>query len=499
MGVAVRMAVLDTLSRGPGRNGSDTPVLTASASSRLGVDLRGDLLVRTERSPISAPPGPSRWGRRRVRGRSRVVPRVRRYAGFVGRTWVRVSRDNRLRRAAASAGGITTVAALRTAIPRSTIRRWSGADDPRRETGAVTILPYGAATAGAGRRTGGAWVVAGGGCGRVHRWDARHRIVRLMRLGCLRPRVSAPASCSIRRNRPLRGVARRPRANSPRAGLPGIPAAAEAILIARDISLARLTGGAVHFAHVSTGDALDLIRRAKADGLAVTCDTAPPYFDLNENEIGDFRTRSRRRRCGARRTGWRCWRLSPMARSMPLHRTTSRVMRTISANRSPRRARWHGIGDAAGHHTGACARRRNSLGQAIELLTARPARLLGVETGRIGKGLPADLCLFNPERIWQVEAGRLPGKAQNTPFDGRALEGSCWGRGKLAAGCSARCWSPAPTCLATCSARFHLGSFSPAWQAWEISAASVRVISAPPTSCARAIRRSRQPRCCWMG
>ena len=63
------------------------------------------------------------------------------------------------------------------------------------------------------------------------------------------------------------------------------------------------------------------------------------------------------------------------------------------------------------------------LAQAIELLTARPARLLGIATGRLGKGLPADLCLFHLERVWRVEAGRLPGKAQNTPFDGRALEG----------------------------------------------------------------------------
>ena len=70
-----------------------------------------------------------------------------------------------------------------------------------------------------------------------------------------------------------------------RLGLPGIPAAAEAILVARDIRLARLTGGAVHFAHVSTGEALALIRRAKEDRVAVTCDTAPPYFDLNEIAI----------------------------------------------------------------------------------------------------------------------------------------------------------------------------------------------------------------------
>lgn len=75
-----------------------------------------------------------------------------------------------------------------------------------------------------------------------------------------------------------------------RLGLPGIPAAAEAILIARDLRLARMTGGRLHFGHVSTAEGLDLIRNAKADGLRVSCDTAPPYFDLNETVIGDFRT-----------------------------------------------------------------------------------------------------------------------------------------------------------------------------------------------------------------
>ncbi|MBV9778251.1 MAG: amidohydrolase family protein, partial [Acetobacteraceae bacterium] len=70
------------------------------------------------------------------------------------------------------------------------------------------------------------------------------------------------------------------------------------------------------------------------------------------------------------------------------------------------------------------------LTRALDLLTARPARLLGSEAGRLAPGAPADLCLFDPERAWRVEAGRLPGKAQNTPFDGRALEGRVLGTWK---------------------------------------------------------------------
>jgi dihydroorotase len=71
-----------------------------------------------------------------------------------------------------------------------------------------------------------------------------------------------------------------------------------------------------------------------------------------------------------------------------------------------------------------------TLARAIELLTARPARWLGLEAGVLRKGAPADLCLFHPERSWRVEAGKLPGKAQNTPFDGRALEGVVLGTWK---------------------------------------------------------------------
>jgi dihydroorotase len=70
------------------------------------------------------------------------------------------------------------------------------------------------------------------------------------------------------------------------------------------------------------------------------------------------------------------------------------------------------------------------MGAAIGLLTSRPAALLGCDAGRLVRGGPADLCLFHPERIWQVEAGGLPGKAQNTPFDGRAMEGKVLGTWK---------------------------------------------------------------------
>ncbi len=75
-----------------------------------------------------------------------------------------------------------------------------------------------------------------------------------------------------------------------RLGLPGISPAAELIMVERDLRLVEVTGARLHFAHVSTGAAIDAIRQAKRRGLPVTCDTAPHYFALNENEVGEYRT-----------------------------------------------------------------------------------------------------------------------------------------------------------------------------------------------------------------
>ena len=188
----------------------------------------------------------------------------------------------------------------------------------------------------------------------------------------------------------------------------------------------------MHFAHVSTAEGLALIRRAKEAGQPITCDTAPPYFDLNETAIGEFRTYAK---------------LSPPLRAEAdreavLAALADGTIDAIASDHQPRDADDKrlpfalaspgGVGLAtllgvtlAQVHGGALGMVR-----ALDLLTARPARLLGSEAGTLTKGAPADLCLFHPDTIWQVEAGALPGKAQNTPFDGRALEGRVLGTWK---------------------------------------------------------------------
>jgi dihydroorotase len=217
-----------------------------------------------------------------------------------------------------------------------------------------------------------------------------------------------------------------------RLGLPGITPAAEAIMVARDIALARITGGHVHFAHISTGAALDLIRAAKAEGLAVTCDTAPPYFDLNETAIGDYRSYAK---------------LSPPLRTEADRQAVvvalaDGTIDAIASDHQPRDADDKRLPFALAEAGGAglatllgVTLARVHAGDlpmltALGLLTSRPATILDLPQGRLAKGAPADLVLFHPDRGWKVEAGKLPGKAQNSPFDGRALEGRVLGTWK---------------------------------------------------------------------
>lgn len=336
---------------------------------------------------------------------------------------------------AAAAGGITTLAALPDgALP---------IDDPAlvrllrargEETGSLTVLPYGAATKGCrGQELAEMGLLREAGA--VAFTDGAHTIApaRLMRLVLTYARgfgarvVQHPEEPSL-----SEGGAATEGAQATRLGLPGIPAEAEAMQVERDIRLARLTLGAVHFAHVSTAAALSLIRRAKNEGLAVTCDTAPPYFDMNETAIGAWRTYAK---------------LSPPLRADADRQAVAAALAdgtidAVASDHAPHDADGKRLPftQAAPGGAGLATLLAITLAQvhghglllsrALELLTVAPARLLGVEAGTLTKGAPADLCLFEPERSWQIVAGRLPGQAQNTPFDGRAVEGRVIGTWK---------------------------------------------------------------------
>ncbi|MGE5503473.1 MAG: dihydroorotase [Actinomycetota bacterium] len=212
---------------------------------------------------------------------------------------------------------------------------------------------------------------------------------------------------------------------STRMGLSGIPAAAEAILLERDMRLVEITGGRYHAAHVSTAEGLAVIAKAKAKGLKVTCDTAPPYFALNELAVGDYRTFAK---------------LSPPLRSEADRQAVVAALKdgvidVVASDHSPQdqdskrqpfaQAEFGGVGletllpvTLELFHNG-----HLSLLGALKLLTCAPADVLGLPAGRLKVGAAADLVLFDPGRGWQVDADKFRSKSKNSPFDGRPVQG----------------------------------------------------------------------------
>ncbi len=210
-----------------------------------------------------------------------------------------------------------------------------------------------------------------------------------------------------------------------RLGLGGIPREAEIIMIERDIRLVEMTGGRLHFAHVSTGESVAVIARAKERGLAITCDTAPPYFALNEMEVGDYRTFAK---------------LSPPLRSESdrlaiVEGLKSGVIDVIASDHAPQdedskrlpfsQAAFGGIGleTLLAVTLGLVHNGDLKLLDALRLITAAPADVLGLPAGRLKKGAAADLVIFDPDRAWKVEAATLLSKSKNSPFDERPVQG----------------------------------------------------------------------------
>jgi dihydroorotase len=210
-----------------------------------------------------------------------------------------------------------------------------------------------------------------------------------------------------------------------RLGLPGIPSAAEPIMIERDIRLVELTGGRYHAAHVSTAEGVDIIRKAKKRGLNVTCDTAPHYFALNENAVGEYRSFAK---------------LSPPLRSEDdrlaiVAGLADGTIDVIASDHTPQdqdskrlpfiQAECGAIGletllplTLELVHNGSI-----SLLDALAKITSEPANLFKLPGGKLQRGGPADIVLFDPDKPWILREENFRSKSKNAPYDGRPVQG----------------------------------------------------------------------------
>ncbi len=214
-----------------------------------------------------------------------------------------------------------------------------------------------------------------------------------------------------------------------RLGLPAAPAGAEAMAVARDLALVELTGAPLHFRQLTTAAAFDLIRAAKARGLPVTCGISPAHLLLSDLAIGNWRTFAR---------------LSPPLRGEEDRQASLRaladgtidVLCSAHDPRGPEDKRLP-FADAAPGMAGAETLLALGLGlvrdgtitlpRLFALLSATPARLIGVDAGSLAPGMEADLILIDAERPWQVDAKRMSARAGNTPFDGLPVQGRVTG------------------------------------------------------------------------
>lgn len=210
-----------------------------------------------------------------------------------------------------------------------------------------------------------------------------------------------------------------------RMGLPAAPAIAEPLAIARDVMLAEETGAALHIRQVTTAAGFDLVRAAKRRGVRVTCGITPAHFMLSDIAMTDFRTFAH---------------LSPPLRSesdrqAALTALADGTIDVLCSGHDP-----HGpeekrlpFADSASGMAGAETLLALGLGlvrdgtitmeRLFALLAANPARVLGVATGTLAIGAPADLLVLDPHAPWQIDGNRLHAKAGNTPFDGLPVQG----------------------------------------------------------------------------
>ncbi len=210
-----------------------------------------------------------------------------------------------------------------------------------------------------------------------------------------------------------------------RLGLAGIPAVAETIAIAAILLLARETGARVHLCRLSTTEGVEMVRKARADGLPVTCDVSAHHIHLSEMDIGYFDAHCR---------------LSPPLRSLRDREALVRgladgTIDAICSDHTPidDDGKQLPFGEAEPGATGLelllplalkwGAEANLPLARILERVTSGPARLLNLPAPSLAPGAAADLCVFDRDAWWRVEPSALKSQGKNTPFTGYELQG----------------------------------------------------------------------------
>ncbi len=210
-----------------------------------------------------------------------------------------------------------------------------------------------------------------------------------------------------------------------RLGLPGIPTCAETIALAKILRLARETGARLHVCRISSSEGVDLVRKAKEQGLPLTCDVSMNHIHLSEMDIGFFDSNCH---------------LVPPLRSLRDKEALRMglkdgVIDAVCSDHTPvdDDAKLLPFAEAEAGATGVelllplvlkWAEETNiPLPIALSKITSRPSGILGIGCGHLSPGAAADICIFDPGCCWKVEPKSLKSQGKNTPFTGLELKG----------------------------------------------------------------------------
>ncbi len=214
---------------------------------------------------------------------------------------------------------------------------------------------------------------------------------------------------------------------STKLGLKGIPGSSEVVMVMRDLELAELTGALVHIAHVTTWQAVELIRQAKAKGIKVTCETCPHYFTLTEEAVLGFDTNAKvnpplrtREDVEAIKRGLSDGAIDVIATDHAPHSEEEKDVEFDSASFG-----MIGLETALSlAFAELIAKDKLNWKQLVERMSANPAKILGLNNkGSLRIGADADVVVFDPKASWDVGAKQLESKSKNTPFLGKKLNG----------------------------------------------------------------------------
>ena len=208
-------------------------------------------------------------------------------------------------------------------------------------------------------------------------------------------------------------------------GLPGIPSAAEDVMVARNVSLAELTGARLHLAHISTAGSVRMVREAKARGLKVTAEACPHHFTLTEELTRGYNTHAKMnpplrtmQDVQAIKEGLRDGTIDVIATDHAPHATQEKQQEFTEAPFG-----IVGLETALSLTLALVAEGVLTLESAVDKLATAPAKAFSLNAGTLAVGAPADVAIVDPNREWQVDPSRFRSKSRNTPFAGWKVKG----------------------------------------------------------------------------